>query len=134
MSRPELLVTASPHLSGHDSTPKIMWHVVLSLLPVVAVSGYYFGVSALLVILAASIGCLLTERLFGSGDTIGDGSAVITGLLLGLCLPAVRPRLTWPSRRREARPRTVAKTLARRRNARCPIVQPRVFPGADGRI
>ncbi len=91
MSHPGLLVTASPHLIGRDSTPKIMWHVVLSLLPVVAVSGYYFGVSALLVILAASLGCLLTERLFGRGDTIGDGSAVITGLLLGLCLPAGLP-------------------------------------------
>jgi electron transport complex protein RnfD len=91
MSDRPLLVTASPHLRGADSTPKIMWHVVLSLLPVVACAGYYFGISALLVILAATLGALVTERVFGHHGTVADGSAAITGVLLGLCLPAGMP-------------------------------------------
>ncbi|MHC4958918.1 MAG: RnfABCDGE type electron transport complex subunit D, partial [Planctomycetota bacterium] len=57
---PPLIVTASPHLGGRDSTPKIMWNVVFSLLP---------------------------ERLWGPGGALRDGSAAITGILLGLTLP-----------------------------------------------
>jgi len=65
-----------------------MWSVVISLVPVILASIYFFGPSALLVILAATAGCLLTERLFGSNPgTLADGSAMITGLLLGLTLP-----------------------------------------------
>ncbi len=68
-----------------------MWHVVLSLAPVVVAAAWFFGVSALLVILAATLGALGAERAFGRGGTIADGSAVITGLLLGLTLPAGLP-------------------------------------------
>lgn len=91
MSEPRLLVTASPHLGGPDSTPKIMWHVVASLVPVVAASIYFFGPSAALVLLASVAGALLTERAFGPRGTLGDGSAAITGLLLGLTLPPGMP-------------------------------------------
>lgn len=91
MTAPKLLVTASPHLKDRDSTPRIMWNVVLSLVPVVVVAAFYFGISALLVIAASTLGALVTERVFGKGDSLGDGSAVITGLLLGLCLPAGMP-------------------------------------------
>ncbi len=91
MTDPALVVTASPHLKGPDSTPRIMWHVVLSLVPVVAVAGWFFGISALLVIAAASVGALLAERFLGNERTLADGSAMITGLLLGLCLPAGMP-------------------------------------------
>lgn len=86
-----LVVTASPHLKGRDSTPQIMWNVVLSLLPVVAAAAWFFGVSALLVIGASVIGAVGTERLFGRGGSIADGSAAITGILLGLTLPAGMP-------------------------------------------
>ena len=88
---PSLIITASPHVKAPDSTPKIMWHVVLSLVPVVVSAAWFFGVSALLVILAASLGALAAERAFGRGGTLADGSAVITGLLLGLTLPAGLP-------------------------------------------
>ena len=50
-----------------DSTPRIMWNVVGSLVPVIAASAWFFGVSALLVIAAATLGALLTERAFGQG-------------------------------------------------------------------
>ena len=59
-------ITASPHVRSADSTIQIMWSVVISLVPVVAASIYYFGPSAILVLLASMAGCLLTERLFGS--------------------------------------------------------------------
>jgi electron transport complex protein RnfD len=81
-------ITAAPHVRSGDSTTRIMWSVVLSLLPVTGASIWLFGPSALLVILASVAGCLLTERLFGGQrNSISDGSAMITGLLLGLCLP-----------------------------------------------
>jgi electron transport complex protein RnfD len=91
MSQPGYLVTASPHLRGPDSTPKIMWHVVGSLVPIIGVATYLFGPSALLVTAASTIGAMLTERFFGRPGAWRDGSAMITGLLLGLCLPAGMP-------------------------------------------
>lgn len=86
-----LVIAASPHLRGPASTPVIMWNVVGSLLPIVAAATYFFGPSALLVILASTAGAVLTEHAFGKGTTIGDGSAAITGVLLGLTLPAGIP-------------------------------------------
>lgn len=91
MTTPRLIVTASPHLDARDSTPKIMWSVVLSLVPVIATAIYFFGPSALLVLFAGTLGAVLAERLFGRTGTLLDGSAVITGLLLGLTLPAGLP-------------------------------------------
>jgi electron transport complex protein RnfD len=91
MSDSRFLITASPHLASPDSTPKIMWSVVGSLVPVMAVAAYFFGVSALLVIAASTVGAVGTERLFGKPRALRDGSAAITGLLLGLCLPAGIP-------------------------------------------
>lgn len=86
-----LLITASPHLSASDTTPKIMWSVVATLAPVIGAATYFFGPSALLVLSAATFGALVTELAFGRVDTLADGSAAITGLLLGLTLPAGLP-------------------------------------------
>jgi Na+-translocating ferredoxin:NAD+ oxidoreductase subunit D len=88
---PELLLLASPHLKDRDSTPRIMWTVVATLLPIVMASVWFFGVSALLVITASVAGAVLTERLLGPGGSLRDGSAAITGILLGLTLPAGFP-------------------------------------------
>jgi electron transport complex protein RnfD len=71
-----------------------MWTVVGSLVPVVAAAVWLFGISALLVIGTTTAAALLTERIFGrrEGPTgVRDGSAAITGLLLGLTLPAGLP-------------------------------------------
>ena len=81
-SAPRLVVTASPHLKPGDSTPRIMWNVVGSLVPVIAAAAWFFGVSALLVVAAATLGAVLAERAFGRGGSLADGSAAITGLLL----------------------------------------------------
>lgn len=82
-----LSLTASPHLKSPDSTPTIMWTVVGSLAPVVGAAVYFFGLSAILVLSAAVVGAVLTERAFGQPGSLKDGSAAITGLLLGLTLP-----------------------------------------------
>ena len=91
MTKPSLLLTASPHLGARDTTPTIMWSVVMSLVPVVGASVYYFGPSALLVIAAATLGAVLTELVFGPAEALGDGSMAITGILLGLTLPPGLP-------------------------------------------
>jgi electron transport complex protein RnfD len=82
-----LHISASPHLKSPDSTPRIMWNVVGSLVPVVGASIWFFGPSAIIVLTASVLGCLLTERLLGPKGAVQDGSAMITGLLLGLILP-----------------------------------------------
>ena len=86
-----LLVAASPHIRGPASTPVIMWNVVGSLVPLVVAATWFFGPSALLVISATVAGAVLTEHFLGKGTTITDGSAAITGILLGLTLPAGIP-------------------------------------------
>ncbi len=91
MTTEKLIVTASPHIRSQDSVPRIMWHVVASLVPVVVSAAWFFGVSALLQIAVAVLVSLLAERATGKGGAIADGSATITGLLLGLTLPAGFP-------------------------------------------
>ena len=91
MSQQQLAIAASPHIKGHDSTERIMWTVVITLLPIVIAAVVFFGLGALLVISAATAGAVLTERGFGPGGSLRDGSAAITGLLLGLTLPATLP-------------------------------------------
>lgn len=90
-TRATMVVTASPHLKGPATTPVIMWTVVASLVPVLAAATWFFGVSALLVVAAATAGAVATEAAFGARRTLTDGSGVITGLLLGLTLPAGLP-------------------------------------------
>ena len=82
-----LQLAASPHLKDRDSTERIMWSVVLALLPVIGGAVWFFGIGALLVVLTTTISAVLTERVFGTGGTVRDGSAAITGMLLGLTLP-----------------------------------------------
>lgn len=91
VAMPDLVVTASPHVRSQDSTPHIMWTVVLTLVPIIAAAAWFFGVSALLVIAASTLGAVLAERAFGRGGTLADGSAAIAGILLGLTLPAGLP-------------------------------------------
>ena len=81
--RTSVKITASPHVRSAESTTRIMWSVVFSLVPVILASIYFFGPSALLVILAATAGCLLTERLFGSnpGTLLAVGCSVAWPLI-----------------------------------------------------
>ncbi len=91
----ELVVSVSPHVRGKETVGRIMWTVNLSLLPAFLMSVYYFGPRAVYVTGL----CILTSVLFehfyqvslNKKTTIGDGSAFLTGLLLGLNLPASSP-------------------------------------------
>lgn len=78
---------SSPHLQDGSSTPKIMWEVVYTLIPIVLWASYQFGLGALLVVVAATAGGLVMEWAVAGLKKWRDGSALITGLLLGLCLP-----------------------------------------------
>lgn len=90
-----LHISSSPHINKGISTDTIMRNVVYALLPVVVFAVYAFGTNALFVILASLVACVGTEHLLcvwsGKPSTISDGSAVITGLLLGLTLPPIFP-------------------------------------------
>jgi Na+-translocating ferredoxin:NAD+ oxidoreductase subunit D len=91
VNAPRLELTAAPHLKAPDSTARIMWTVVATLMPVLSAAVYFFGPSALLVTGAAVLGAMGTERAFGRGGALADGSAAITGILLGLTLPPGMP-------------------------------------------
>ena len=87
-----LFVGHWPHLRARDSVPKIMWSVVAALVPALVASGYFFGFRAYLHVGLAVATAVITEavitRLRLKKATVGDGSAVVTGLLVAFCLPA----------------------------------------------
>jgi electron transport complex protein RnfD len=91
------VVSASPHLHGPDSVPKIMWTVVATLAPAFFVGVYFFKLKAVLVVLVCLAAAVVAEWLgnrFILGrkeQTIQDGSAAVTGILLAFCLPANVP-------------------------------------------
>ncbi len=92
----ELTVSPAPHIHGRLSASQCMYSVVIALLPAFAVSLYFFGVGALIVTLTSILSCIVVEYLiqkflFKTKPTIGDGSAILTGLLLGLNLPSNLP-------------------------------------------
>lgn len=90
-----LLVTSSPHLRSGNTTGRIMLDVAVALLPAAAVGIYRFGFRALLVILVSVISCIASEyisrKAMNRENTLRDFSAVVTGLLLALNLPASIP-------------------------------------------
>jgi len=93
---PRFLVTATPFEKRPVDTPAIMLHVIYALVPVMLAGVYYFGISALLLLSACTISCVLTEWLIeGRGSwresSISDGSAIVTGILLALTLPPGLP-------------------------------------------
>ena len=95
----QLFVSGSPHVHSGESVKKIMWAVVIALLPALFVSVYYFGLPALLVTGVSIASCMIFEFLIQKfllkgKNTVFDGSAVITGLLLAFNLPSNLP-LVW---------------------------------------
>lgn len=91
MSLAKLHISTAPFLKDKETTPKIMFFVIYTLIPVFLVSFYYFGLSAVAVTLTAVLSCVFTEWLFNKKDdhfkSIKDGSGILTGLLLALTLP-----------------------------------------------
>lgn len=88
---PKLLLQSAPFLRRGITTPRLMTEVIIGMGPVVLAAVYYFGVSAIFVLLATTAGAVGAEWLAGPGRprgaTLRDGSAILTGIVLGLCLP-----------------------------------------------
>ena len=92
----KLLVSPSPHIHGKENTRNLMRDVIIALLPAVAFSIYYFGFSAIKLVLVGVISCMLVEFLIQKfllkgKCTICDYSAALTGVLLALNLPPNSP-------------------------------------------
>lgn len=91
-----LLVSPSPHLHASVSTTSIMRDVIIALVPASVVSVLFYGWAALLVFAVSVASCVLvewviTKYLMKKPSTVGDLSAVVTGLLLAMNLPATTP-------------------------------------------
>ena len=90
------VIQSSPHLREKDSVPKIMYSVIISLLPAAFASIYFFRVQAAILLLSCIAASLITEALFlwlrkMAFHSLLDGSAVITGSLLAMTLPPSLP-------------------------------------------
>lgn len=90
-----LNVTSSPHVRAKDDTQRIMLYVVISLLPATFFGIFNFGYKALILVLVSVLSCVASEYVFdrvvNKKSTIGDLSAVVTGLLFALNLPSSLP-------------------------------------------
>ena len=91
----ELYLSPSPHITGPATSQKVMFLVILSLVPLCAYGVYLFGLPALLTILVAVLSCLAFEGLFQlvtkQKILLSDGSAIVSGLMLALVLPPELP-------------------------------------------
>ncbi len=91
-----LTVSGSPHIHGNQNVNKIMWQVVLAMVPAALVSFWYFGLSSIVLTLVAIVGAITVEYLIAkfvlkTAPTIHDGSAVITAVLLAFNVPSSLP-------------------------------------------
>lgn len=90
-----LIVSTSPHVRTDETVSKIMLQVLIALVPATAWGIYVFGMHAALVILACIVGAVASEaavqKIRNKKITVNDYSAVLTGLLLALCVPPSLP-------------------------------------------
>lgn len=93
----KLIVSLSPHAHGTDSIERNMYGVIFALMPALLVSFYYFGLGSVIVCATSVAACLFFEwainkyLLHNPRTTICDGSAALTGILLGMNLPSNLP-------------------------------------------
>lgn len=91
-----LTVSGSPHVHGGLSVKKVMWGVVIAMLPAMLASFYFFGLGAIKVTMIAVLSCVIFEYLIvkfimKQTPDLMDGSAVITGILLAFNVPSNLP-------------------------------------------
>ncbi len=91
-----LTISPSPHLHDGSSVKKIMYSVIIALAPALLWSFFVFGFPAVFVTLVSVASCVLFEWLIQKyilkvTPTINDGSAIVTGILLSMNLPATLP-------------------------------------------
>lgn len=94
-SNPELILSNPPHLRTDQSLRKIMWMVVIALVPATAYSVYLYGLKVLFPIITSIVAAVAAEALYQTlmkkPVTVSDGSAVITGLLIAMNVPPDAP-------------------------------------------
>ena len=90
-----LNVSSSPHVRNGVSTKNIMYDVAIAMLPATIWGVMQFGIYSLVVVAATVLSCVLSEYAFETlmhkPVTISDGSAVVTGMILGLNMPPTIP-------------------------------------------
>lgn len=91
-----MLVSPSPHIHANVSTRSLMHDVIIALTPAIVVSVLFYGWSELLILAVSVASCVLlewaiTKYMLKASSTIGDMSAVVTGLLLAMNLPSTTP-------------------------------------------
>lgn len=91
-----MLVSPSPHIHANVSTRSLMHDVIIALTPAIVVSVLFYGWSELLILAVSVVSCVLlewaiTKYMLKAPSTIGDMSAVVTGLLLAMNLPSTTP-------------------------------------------
>jgi len=88
----DLIVSVSPHVRSEETTSRIMWTVAVALLPAAFAGVYFFGLRALYITALCIISSVAFEQLYlkivNRKAAAGDGSAFLTGLLLGMNMPA----------------------------------------------
>ena len=93
----KLVVSLSPHAHGRDSVERNMYGVMIALVPALLVSLWFFGIGSAIVCLTSVAACVFFEWtiskyiLRNEHNTILDGSAALTGILLGMNLPSNLP-------------------------------------------
>ena len=91
----KLIVSSSPHISSPVKTKNIMLDVIIALIPSLIASIYFFGPRAAVVVIASVATCVIAEyicrKVMKREQTIGDLSAVVTGILLAFNLPSSVP-------------------------------------------
>ena len=84
-------VSVSPHVKSGESVAKIMWTVVACLVPPLVLSVFIFGIQTLIITAVSVASCVAveaaTQKALGRRITIGDGSTVITGMLIAFVIP-----------------------------------------------
>ena len=88
----QLIVSVSPHIKSDETTSRIMWTVSLALMPALLSGLYFFGLKALFITALSIISCMVFEqwymKMVGKTSVLSDGSGFLTGLLLGMNMPA----------------------------------------------
>ena len=91
----KLIATSNPHIRGSETTRSIMLDVIIAMLPALAFACFNFGFRALTLTAVSVIGCMFFEwlyrKLMKKSQSIGDLSAVVTGMLLALTCPVHMP-------------------------------------------
>ena len=92
----KLIVSLSPHAHGGETVEKNMYGVIIALVPAILASLWFFGLGSAVVLLTSVAACVffewaITKYILKTETSLLDGSAVITGLLLGMNLPSNLP-------------------------------------------